>query len=160
MKKTLTTFLAGTLLCSGAAIAASNDPLNIVGTYKCTGYDSHDGHFTGNLTLSLDEKASKFDQNFGAYQFKLDIVLGGTPASYSGYAAAQGESLAIYFANDKQKEAPTDRGVAIGSISHEQDKDGKYITTLRKSYYLPDYLRDAKDGKGPGGRGTETCVKL
>lgn len=56
----------------------------------------------------------------------------------------------MFFANDNEQ-APTDRGTGIAVITHDQDSEGKYTTTLHKSYYLPDY-------KG-GGRGTESCIK-
>jgi hypothetical protein len=156
-KYLLTTCLVVISLCNNA-MAQTPDPLHIVGNYKCTGYDSHDGYFEGDLTFTLDEAASDFSQSFGAYQFKLQVDLSGTPATYSGIAAAQGQSLSMYFANDSQ-EAPTDRGVGMALITHDQDSNGKYTTTLHKSYYLPDYERKAKDGRGAGGRGTETCVK-
>lgn len=140
------------------AMAQSPDPLHIAGNYKCTGYDSHDGYFEGDLTFTLDEEASNFGESFGAYQFKFRADPSGTPTTYSGIAAAQGQSLSMYFANDSQ-EAPTDRGVGMALITHDQDINGKYTTTLHKSYYLPDYKRSAKDSRGVGGRGTETCVK-
>ena len=155
-KSFLTIGLVTVSLCN-TAIAQSPDPLHIVGHYQCTGYDSYEGHYEGDLTFTLDEKASNFGQSFGAYQFKLRVDLNGTPATYSGIAAAQGQLLSMYFANDSQ-EAPTDTGVGIASITHDQDINGKYITTLHKSYYAPYYQRNAKDGRGAG-RGTETCVK-
>jgi len=139
-------------------MANTADPLNIIGDYKCTGYDSHDGAFQGDLSFTLDEQASNFQHNQGAYQFKFVAGTGGEVATYSGFAAAQGQSLAMYFANDSQQ-APTDRGVGIASITHDQDASGKYITTLHKSYYLPDYMRTAKDKNPAGGRGTEVCIK-
>lgn len=158
MNKLSIPVLALSLSFGGAAFAKVHDPLNIVGDYKCTGYDSHVGAFKGDLTFTVDEAASHFPQSFGAYKFKLDFVVLGAKATYSGFAAAQGQSLAMYFANDDQQE-PTDYGVGMALISHDQDVDGKYTTTLHKSYYAPEYMRTAKDGKGPGGRGTEVCVK-
>lgn len=143
---------------SGAAFANANDPLNIIGHYKCTGYDSHAGAFKGDLTFTVDEAASYFPHSFGAYKFNLDFEVLGAKASYSGFAAAQGQSLAMYFANDDARE-PKDYGVGMAVISHDQDVNGNYTTTLHKSYYAPEYMRTAKDGKGPGGRGTEVCVK-
>ena len=142
--------LATLLACSGGALAQVADPLHIAGSYKCTGYDSNDGAFKGNLTFTLDENASNFIQSFGAYKFKLEVPLDGVTATYSGIAAVQGQQLAMYFANDSEV-AATDRGVGIAVISHDQDSKGQYTTTLHKSYYLPDYMG--------GGRGTETCVK-
>ena len=145
------TVIAATVLSlAGVATAAVPDPLHIAGDYKCTGFDSHDGSFNGDLTFTLDDKASHFEKSFGAYTFKLIVDLGGEKATYSGYAAAQGQSLSMFFANDSL-EAPTDRGTGIAVITHDQDSAGKYITTLHKSYYLPGY-------KG-GGRGTESCIK-
>ena len=138
------------LSLTGVAHAAVPDPLHIAGNYKCTGFDSHDGSFIGDLTFRLDEKASHFDKSFGAYTFKLIVELGGEKSTYSGYAAAQGQSLSMFFANDNEQ-APTDRGTGIAVITHDQDCAGKYTTTLHKSYYLPGY-------KG-GGRGTESCIK-
>lgn len=145
------TIIAATVLSlAGVATAAVPDPLHIAGDYKCTGFDSHDGSFNGDLTFTLDDKASHFEKSFGAYTFKLIVDLGGEKATYSGYAAAQGQSLSMFFANDSL-EAPTDQGTGIAVITHDQDSAGKYITTLHKSYYLPGY-------KG-GGRGTESCIK-
>lgn len=149
--KTIIAASVTTLLSlTGTAHAAVPDPLHIVGNYKCTGFDSHDGSFNGDLTFTLNDTVSHFDKSFGAYTFKLVVELGGEKATYSGYAAAQGQLLSMFFANDSA-EAPTDRGTGIAVITHDQDSEGKYITTLHKSYYLPDY-------KG-GGRGTETCIK-
>lgn len=157
-KKIPLVILIMSLSLGGHVMANTADPLNIIGDYKCTGYDSHDGVFQGDLSFTLDEQASHFQQSFGAYQFKLKVSLAGEVATYSGFAAAQGQSLAMYFANDSQQ-APTDRGVGIASITHDQDANGKYITTLHKSYYLPDYMRTAKDKNRAGGRGTEVCIK-
>ena len=142
--------LATLLACSGGALAQVADPLHIAGSYKCTGYDSNDGAFKGDLTFVVDDKVSNFGQGFGAYKFKLEVPLEGATATYSGIAAAQGQLLAMYFANDSQS-AATDRGVGITVVSRDQDSKGQYTTTLHKSYYLPDY-------KG-GGRGTESCIK-
>lgn len=156
-KGCLFVFLASVSLVGHAATPVA-DPLHIAGDYKCTGYDSHDGHFKGDLNFKLDKEASHFDHGFGAYTFTLRVELeGGVGATYSGMAAAQGNQLAMYFANDSAA-SPTDRGIGQASITHDQDAAGKYTTTLHKSYYLPAYMRDAKNGQGAG-RGTEVCVK-
>ena len=147
-----TLVVALSLAFTGSALAdtAVNDPLYITGNYKCTGFDSHDGAFKGDLSVKVNEKSSNFSQNFGAYTFTLEVDLGGDKATYSGYAAAQGQQLAMYFANDSQ-EAATDRGIGLATITRDQDSKGQYTTTLHKSYYLPDY--------NGGGRGTEVCIK-
>lgn len=143
---------------SSVASTAPADPLHIAGHYKCTGFDSHDGPLKGDLVLTLDEEASQFEKSFGTYRLTLNVGTEQVPITYSGYAAAQGQLLSIYFANDSA-EAPTDRGVGLGVITHDQDSQGHYTTTLHKSYYLPDYMRSSQEGYGPGGRGTETCIK-
>ncbi len=168
MKKILSYSLLSTalLLGSNAIIASSADKLNLSGTYNCTGFDNHDGTFTGTITLKLDAKASDFKHNFGAYAFTLTEGGAGTGVNaYTGEAAAQGDILAIYFQNTDVKDAVgiSDRGVGIATVSHDQDSKGNVITTLHKFYYEPTYKR-GQDGKkagglGEGGHGTETCVK-
>lgn len=158
MKKKISAALLMSFSLSSYVTAQPSDPLHIIGNYTCTGYDNYDGHFKGDLTLTLDEQASQFKQSFGAYQFKLLVDIEGVLTTYSGFAAAQGQSLAMYFANDSQ-EAPTDRGVGMALVSHDQDANGAYTTTLHKSYYLPYYMRTAKEGRSTGGHGTEVCVK-
>ena len=153
-KAVLNTLFVVTGITSAGSLLADtlvNDPLFIAGSYKCTGYDSNDGAFKGDLTFAVDDRVSNFAQGFGAYKFKLEVPLDGATATYSGIAAAQGHLLAMYFANDSQS-AATDRGVGITVVSRDQDNKGQYSTTLHKSYYLPDYMG--------GGRGTETCVKI
>lgn len=151
-------FMATLLSGVSVAYAAPVDPLNIAGHYQCTGFDSHDGPLQGDLVLTLDEDASQFDKSFGAYRLKLNVGTEAAPVTYTGYAVAQGQLLSIYFANDSAQ-ALTDRGVGIAVITHDQDSLGQYTTTLHKYYYLPDYMRDSQDGYGPGGRGTEVCIK-
>lgn len=161
MKATLTSLAAllFSFSLSNHAIARPADPLHVSGDYTCTGFDSHDGAFTGVLTFTVDERASHFAQSFGAYTFTFKVKVGEHASTFSGYAAAQGQSLAMYFANDSE-DAPTDRGVGMALITHDQDAEGKFMTTLHKSYYLPDYMRTSKEGKGAGGRGTEVCTKV
>lgn len=168
MKKIFTTFLLSTILTTNVSTLAydQRDKLNLAGTYKCTGFDNYEGGFEGKLTLTLDEKASDFEHNLGSYQFTLSATVNGKDfEDYTGYAAAQGTSLAIYFenANDKDPVAVTDRGVGIASVSYGQDKAGKFSTTINKFYYVPKFKRDATNGKGKGGMGgfgTETCVRV
>ena len=86
-----TLVVVASLACAGSVLAdvAVNDPLHIAGDYKCTGFDSHDGTFKGDLSFKVDEKSSHFSQNFGAYTFKLEVDLGSDKAIYTGYAAAR-----------------------------------------------------------------------
>jgi len=154
------------LLISTIPAVAAEDKLNLAGSYKCTGYDSYDGAFNGVLTLTKDEAASDPKHNSGAYQVSLKLKVPNVSDTYNykGYAASQGERLAIFFANEQDSDpvGKTDRGVGVAHVSHDQDVDGKYTTTIRKFYYLPEYKRDAKDGttKAFGGHGRETCVKV
>jgi hypothetical protein len=164
--------LSGALLLSSAmslAAPANNavnslDKLNLEGKYNCTGFDSHDGAFTGVITMKLDAKASDFEHNFGAYQFTLVEGGEGTGSnSYKGEAVAHGDELAIYFQNNNDKTAlgRSDFGVGIASVTHDRDDKGNVITTLHKFYYGPNYVRDKKGPTGNfGGLGNETCVKV
>lgn len=167
MKNFFTICLLSATLTSHTVLADNTeDKLNLAGIYKCTGFDNYEGSFDGTITLTLDEKASDFEHNFGSYQFTLNATINGKEiGNYDGYAAAHGSNLAIYFENINHTDpvALTDRGVGIAQVSHKQDVVGKFTTTINKFYYLPKYKRDATDGKGKGGMGgfgTESCVKI
>ena len=47
--------VVASLACAGSVLAdvAVNDPLYIAGDYKCTGFDSHDGAFKGDIDDGL-----------------------------------------------------------------------------------------------------------
>ena len=155
MRKMLCVGLISTALFSAPLSANQNiDKASLAGSYKCTANDSHDGLVEGTVTFTLDESASAPDQNFAAYNF--------TSKNYSGFIAAQGNAYAYYFENSDRKnpKSVTDRGVGIATVTYDQDSAGKFKTTLHGFYFEPEYMRDAKDGKGAGGRGTSLCVKL
>ena len=140
--------LSVTLILSSVGFAASaNDPLHLAGDWICQGYDSHDGAYKDDtLTLTLDEKNSDFKHNYGAYHFKL----AGEGVLYLGEAVANGNMLAIYFAN-QAKESQTDHGVGIAMITHDLNEKGISNAVLHKFYYESEYMG--------GGHGSETCVK-
>ena len=122
--------------------------LNLSGTYLCSGYDSHDGSFSGSkLTLDLDSKNSQLNNGFGAYHYSV-VTADGT--QYAGEAVSNGNTLAMYFANTTAQGA-ADHGVSIGMVSHDENAQGISQTVLHKFYYEPEY-------KG-GGNGAETCIK-
>lgn len=110
------------------------------GVYQCTGEDAHEGKYTGTVTLKLNAAQSLGE--YGAYDFKLEVPGYG---AYPGHAAAQGDKLAIYFANTDP--ATRDYGTGIATI--KKGKNGK--PAFRKYYYEPEY-------KG-GNHGIEDCVK-
>ncbi len=156
MKKLILSAMTGMSLFTVSSVMADQvvDELHIAGTYRCTGYDSHDGALADQFTLTLDPAASDFEHNFGAYTLTATDV-GSNTINYVGEVSAHGDSIAMYFQNTDQKNEPTDYGVAIGAISRAQDSSGKYITRFTKFYYEPHYMR----AQG-GGHGTESCVKV
>jgi hypothetical protein len=144
--------LAGQVMAQDQNIT---DPLNLAGTYQCTGHDSHDGDFTGDLTLTLNPAGSDIQHQQIAYQLTLKAKIGDDTSNYAGYAAASGNTLAVYFANENKQDkiGLSDHGVGTASVTHQKNSDGKTTTTLHKFYYLPEY-------KTTGGNGTEICVKV
>ena len=122
--------------------------LDLSGTYICSGYDSHDGGFTGSkLTLALDAKDSLPQDGYGAYHYNV-VTSGGT--KYMGEASSSGNTLAMYFANTTPNQQ-SDHGVSIGFVTHDKNNSGQVQTQIHKFYYEPEY-----EG---GGNGSETCVK-
>lgn len=146
LKKSL---LIALLACSHLVLAS--EALDLSGYWRCSGYDEHEGAYSdATLQLTLDKKRSDFKHGFGAYHFKLTEP---ENITYLGEAAANGNMVAIYFENTgADKDAQTDRGVGIATITHDMDKDKHMITELHKFYYEPTYQ--------DGGNGYETCVKL
>lgn len=110
------------------------------GVYDCTGDDSHEGKYTGKVTLKLNPAQSTGE--YGAYDFKLEVPGFGT---YLGEAAAEGDRLAMHFALIDQKSR--DFGTGIATI--KKNKQGKL--GFHKYYYEPEF-------KG-GNYGFEDCVR-
>jgi hypothetical protein len=109
------------------------------GVYDCTGDDSHEGKYTGTVTMKLVPAQSSGE--YGAYQFKLEVPSYGT---YSGQAAAKGTHAAMHFALPDQ--STKDYGTGIASF--KKNKAGKW--SFSKFYYEPEF-------KG-GNFGTEECT--
>lgn len=131
-------------MCACASAVAGSKPLFIgpdfSGTYECKGEDSHEGPYTGTVTLQLVK-----DQSFGkfaAYSLKLEVPNYG---SYSGHVAANDHSAAMYFALSDP--APKDYGTGLAQFT--KTKFGKW--QFSKYYYEPEF-------KG-GNFGTETCTQ-
>jgi hypothetical protein len=110
------------------------------GVYDCTGDDSHEGKYTGKVTLKLNPAQSTGE--YSAYDFKLEVPGFGT---YLGEAAAEGDRLAMHFALIDQK--TRDFGTGIATI--KKNKQGKL--GFHKYYYEPEF-------KG-GNYGFEDCVR-
>ncbi|RTL55456.1 MAG: hypothetical protein EKK46_06925 [Rhodocyclaceae bacterium] len=109
------------------------------GVYDCKGQDSHEGPYTGTVTLKLVREQSF--AKYGAYQFTLDVPGYG---SYPGQAAAAGNRVAIHFALTDQ--TTKDYGTGIAKFSKAS---GKW--RFSKYYYEPEF-------KG-GNYGMETCTQ-
>jgi hypothetical protein len=110
------------------------------GVYDCTGDDSHEGKYTGTVTLKLNP--AQGTGAYGAYDFKLEVPGFGT---YLGEAAAEGDRLAMHFALTDPK--TKDFGTGIATI--KKNRQGKL--NFHKYYYEPEF-------KG-GNYGTEDCVR-
>lgn len=109
------------------------------GVYDCTGDDSHEGKYTGTVTLQLVPSQSL--NNYGAYTFKLEVPNYGT---YLGQAAAHGNNVAMHFALADQ--STKDYGTGIANF--KKNKAGKW--SFSKYYYEPEF-------KG-GNYGSEECT--
>lgn len=110
------------------------------GHYECSGMDSHIGPFKGVVEMQLNTEQSTGEH--GAYRFTLTLS---DNSRYDGFAAANLNALAIYFAHTDP--VLKDYGVGIAQIT--STPDGK--VSFSKYYYGPEY-----EG---GGHGFETCVK-
>lgn len=109
------------------------------GIYGCTGDDSHEGKYTGTVTMELVQSQSL--NNYGAYKFKLEVPNYGT---YQGQAAAHGNNVAMHFALTDQ----TTKDYGTGIANFKKNKAGKW--SFSKFYYEPEF-------KG-GNYGTEECT--
>lgn len=108
------------------------------GVYDCTGDDSHEGQYTGTVTMLLVPSQSL--NQYGAYTFKLEVPDYGT---YLGQAAANGTHAAMHFALSDQ--STKDYGTGIANF--KKNKAGKWSFT--KYYFEPEF-------KG-GNYGIEQC---
>lgn len=113
---------------------------NLSGAYSCEGDDAHDGKYTAKITLQLIPEQS-IGHN-GAYSFKLESAGYGV---YTGHAATQGTTAAIYFANTD----PSTKDFGTGIATFKKNSKGKWA--FKKYYYEPEY-------KG-GNYGFETCTQ-
>lgn len=130
LRKILTAGLLS-LACSQFSFAATTDQLGIAGNYICSGYDMHDGAYSGEkLTITLDAKDSDFSNNYGAYRIKM-VESDGT--TYVGEIAASGNTLALYFEDTGMV---SDRGVGIAVLTHDKDANGKVTTPLSISFTM------------------------
>jgi hypothetical protein len=109
------------------------------GIYDCQGDDSHEGKYTGTVTMELVPSQSL--NQYGAYKFKLEVPNYGT---YLGQAAANGTNVAMHFALTDQ--STKDYGTGIANF--KKNKTGKW--SFSKFYYEPEF-------KG-GNYGTEICT--
>lgn len=134
-------FLAALSILSASAYAkqAYTGP-DLSGTYNCQGQDSHEGPYTGVVTLALVESQSSGPH--GAYRFTLEVPGYGR---YPGHAAARGKTMAIHFANTD----PSTKDFGTGIASFSRTKAGKW--SFAKYYYEPEF----KDGNF----GTEVCTQ-
>lgn len=110
------------------------------GIYDCTGNDSHEGKYTGAVTMEL--VASQSTGQYGAYKFKLEVPGYG---AYLGQAAASGTHAAMHFALADQSNKDYGTGIA----NFKKNKTGKW--SFSKYYYEPEF-------KG-GNYGTEQCTQ-
>lgn len=110
------------------------------GVYDCKGDDSHEGKYSGTVTLQLVPSQSL--NQYGAYKFKLEVPEYGV---YLGQAAASGAQMAMHFALTDQNTKDYGTGIA----SFKKNKAGKW--SFSKFYYEPEF-------KG-GNYGTEECAQ-
>lgn len=110
------------------------------GIYDCKGDDSHEGKYSGTVTMELVPSQS-VDQ-YGAYKFKLEVPEYGV---YLGQAAASGTHAAMHFALTDQ--STKDYGTGIASFKKNKAGKWKFV----KYYFEPEF-------KG-GNYGTEECTQ-
>lgn len=114
--------------------------IDFSGIYDCKGNDSHEGKYSGTVTMELVRSQSV--NEYGAYKFKLEVPEYGI---YLGQASSNGTHAAMHFALPDQ--STEDYGTGIASF--KKNKSGKW--TFNKFYYEPAF-------KG-GNYGIEQCVK-
>jgi len=139
----LNKILIGLCLLAMAPIASAKPAFtgqNLSGIYDCTGDDSHEGKYSGTVTMEL--VPSQSTGQYGAYKFKLEVPGYG---AYLGQAAANGTHAAMHFALTDQ--STKDYGTGIASF--KKNKTGKW--SFSKYYFEPEF-------KG-GNYGTEQCTQ-
>ncbi|HEX5356081.1 MAG TPA: hypothetical protein VFW93_07675 [Aquabacterium sp.] len=130
-------------LLMGASLASAKPVFtgpDLSGVYDCKGQDDHEGPYSG--TVTLERVPAQSVQQYGAYNFKLDVPGYG---SYPGQAAAKGTQMAIHFALTD----PSTKDYGTGIASFKKNKRGKW--TFSKFYYEPEF-------KG-GNHGMEDCTQ-
>lgn len=143
----VTACLCLSLASTGFASSSTHDALSLAGTYMCSGYDNHDGSYSGTkLVLSLDPKNSNFANNYGAYK----TIGGSGTTKYIGEISASGNSYAYYYRNATPSSVD-DHGVGTGVVTHDKDAQGNVSTQMHTYFYVPNY-------KG-GDTVYETCIK-
>ena len=110
------------------------------GVYGCTGDDAHEGKYTGKVTLTIKPEHSY--GSYASYAFKLEVPGFGT---YPGYAAGNGNNLAMHFALTD----PATHDYGVGVANFKKNKQGKL--SFHKFYHEPEF-------KG-GNTGIEDCIK-
>jgi hypothetical protein len=129
-------------LLSAASFSAAKPAFtgnDFSGIYDCKGDDSHEGKYTGTVTMTLVPSQSL--KQYGAYTFKLEVPNYGT---YLGQAASNGTHAAMHFALTDQ--STKDYGTGIASF--KKNNAGKW--SFSKFYYEPEF-------KG-GNYGSEECT--
>jgi len=135
-----TAFIVSLCLSSLCAQAAPFSGPDFSGVYDCLGNDSHEGAYTG--TVTLERVPAQSDGEYGAYDFQLEVPGYGV---YTGEAAAHGMRMGIHFALSD----PSTQDFGTGIADFEKTASGKW--RFRKFYYEPAY-------KG-GNFGTEDCTQ-
>lgn len=115
---------------------------DLSGTYECDINDRIDGVFKETLTIKNNPQASLPEQGYMSYDLEFTEV--GTSHKYTGFAAASGDNVAMYFESPDKN--ANDRGVGIALVSTEHKK-----ITIKKFYYEPAY-------QGKENYGFEECV--
>jgi len=95
----------------------------------------------------VDATNSDAQNGYISYHYNVKEADGTT---YAGAAVASGNTLAMYFVNQKPGSS-ADQGVSLGFISHDQNAQGATATQIHKFYYEPNYQG--------GGKGAELCTK-
>lgn len=119
--------------------AFAND---LSGKYKCHINDQIDGTFEETLIIKNNPQASLPKQGYMSYDLEFTEV--GTSNKYTGFAAANGDNVAMYF--ESPDKSTNDRGVGIAYVSTKHKK-----ITIKKFYYEPAY-------EGKANYGFEECV--